>query len=714
MLPRRIIAVSADKAFAKQLAIALKAAGGTVDAYPSLDGLGTGDLRAALAVVHLDGELAGEAMRLLEMLTGDTRVIAILPRSNLAAVVDVMQGSDRVAGMMVADDFDTRDLSAMATRVIAGDIFGLEKLTRWGTQIHSFLVGDYQEKSVCISQISEFAAAMGVRRKYRESIEQCLDEMLMNALYDAPVDEQGRSIFSEIPTKTRISLRLEQKAVVQYACDGKQFAVAVRDAFGTLERATVLQFLHKCLHNEQQIDRKAGGAGLGLYLMTSSSTDVYFNVLPGVATEAVCTFDLEAPKLQIESFGFFTERIDASGRLVGGPSRRLPVGATHPIERRAATAAAAPRGMISLLVAAILITLGLVVVVAWPRLVGDPRTSVTVLTVPAGAMIEIEGKNAGTAANGSLVVRDLEIGRAYPIVARMDGYEPKQAVVQPRDAKDNAITLELVALAANVVLESTPPGAAVEIEGRAAGTTPLTLATLPPGKPVQIVFKKAGYQDAVARLEVPRPGRETRLIQPLAVAQELARVRLESEPPGAQVFQNGQLIPAVTTPTEVLVEANKPVRFVLMMEGKVPAVIEAFTPARGADDLVKRGTLTDGAHLRVAVNAEGKATITGTPHCQGLALPADCVLAPGTYAVELAVTGGPRIGRTVKLAARDVEVKLELGFVDAGPGRVVVLPGGGVRRAVFEPGPRRLTISDGGTSRTVLVTVRAGATVTAP
>jgi hypothetical protein len=91
------------------------------------------------------------------------------------------------------------------------------------------LVGDYQEKSLCIAQLSQFAEQMGVRRKYREAIEQALDEMLMNALYDAPVDEHGKPIFSEIPTKTRISLRVEQKVVVQYACDGSRFAIGVRD-----------------------------------------------------------------------------------------------------------------------------------------------------------------------------------------------------------------------------------------------------------------------------------------------------------------------------------------------------------------------------------------------------------------------------------------------------------------------------------------------------
>ncbi|HEX7704157.1 MAG TPA: hypothetical protein VF403_25620, partial [Kofleriaceae bacterium] len=283
MLARRIIAVSPDKGFGKQVATALKAAGGAVDLHANIDELGKGEIQAALVVLHLEGDLAMAAADLLPRLSGDARVICILPRSNLAAVVDTMQASDRVAGLLTTEQFDSRELSALATRVLVGDIFGLEKMINWGTLVHSQLVGDYQEKSLAISQISEFAELMGVRRKYRESIEQCVDEMLMNALYDAPVDENGQPLFSEIPTKTRISLRVEQKVVVQYACDGKRFAVSVRDAFGTLERATVLRYLHKCLHAEQQIDRKVGGAGLGLYLMVNSATAVLFNVLPKVA-----------------------------------------------------------------------------------------------------------------------------------------------------------------------------------------------------------------------------------------------------------------------------------------------------------------------------------------------------------------------------------------------------------------------------------------------
>ncbi|HET7504312.1 MAG TPA: PEGA domain-containing protein [Kofleriaceae bacterium] len=712
MLARRIIALSPDKAFAKQLAVALKAAGGTVDTHLTLEELGAAEIQAALVVVHLDGAMVDAAAALIPRMLGETRVIAILPRTSLAAVVEIMQGSDRVAGMMVAEDFDITLLSAMATRVLAGDIFGLEKHIAWGAQIHSFLVGDYQEKSLCISQISEFCELMGVRRKYRESIEQCLDEMLMNALYDAPVDEQGRQIFSEIPTKTRISLRVEQKVVVQYVCDGKQFAIGVRDSFGTLERATVLRYLDKCLHTEQQIDRKVGGAGLGLYIITNSATGVFFNVLPGVATEAVCTFDLEAPKVQLESFGFFVEKIDAAGRLASGPSKRLPAGASHPVERRShPPAPAGSRALIIVLAAAIVTTLGLGALVAWPRIFGGERTQIEIHTIPAGAVIEIEGRNAGTATGGTLVIQDLEVGRAYPVVARLDGYEPRQAVIQPHEGA-GPVTLELVAHAATVEIDTVPTGASIEIDGKPVGVSPLTLRSLPPGTPAVVTFKKAGYHDATAKLGVPGPGKETRLIQPLAVSEELARVKLVSEPPGAQVVQNGQLVAGVVTPCELLVEAGKPTRFVLTMPHKIPVILAPFTPPRGADDIELSGKLVDGVTLHLRANLEARFRVAGAPYCQDVAAPFDCVVTPGSHLIELIAAQAPRITRTVVAKQKDLDVKFELGYVEASAGKLVqVAPGMATQRATFEVGAHRVTITGGddGTHQASVV-VRPGVT----
>ena len=717
MLARRVVALCADKGLGKQLAVALKAAGGAVDLHASLDELGKGELQAALVVVHLDGELATAAPELVTRLTGDARIIVVLPKTNLELMVDLMQSSERFAGAIVAEDFDSAHLTGLATRILLGDIFGLEKMIPWGVQVHSQLVGDYQEKALCIAQLSEFAELMGVRRKYREAIEQCADEMLMNALYDAPVDDEGKQIFSEIPTKTRISLRVEQKVVVQYACDGKQFALSVRDAFGTLERGTVLKYLHKCLYAEQQIDRKAGGAGLGLYLMVNSATTVFFNVLPRVATEALCIFDLETPKLQLEQFGFFTEKIDASGRLASGPSKKLPAGASHPVERRSVTnvpvSAGTPRGLIWILSLAIVAMFALILIAAWPRLFGSgvKMTSVSFTSKPPGATIEIEGKPAGTTSEAGLV-QQLEVGRAYPVMARLDGYEPKLSVIEPRGS--DHVTFELTSVAPKIEIDSQPSGAQVEIDGKQVGTTPVTINSLAAGSSAAIKFTKAGYDPVTAHLDVPGPGKEVRLVQPLSIAEELAKVHVTSDPPGAQVVPNGQLLAGVVTPAEVLVEAGKPQRLMLTMPHHIPVVFETFTPGRGDDRIEKSGKLGTGTEVRIDANIEGRVTIQGAIGCKDLPTPATCVVPPGGYSIDFIGAQNARATHTVQLANKDRVEKFEFGFVQAGPGKQLRLPGAGtVPKAAFEVGIRSVTVGDDAGAHAVNVRVKANETVTA-
>jgi hypothetical protein len=65
--------------------------------------------------------------------------------------------------------------------------------------------------------MSDFASAMSVRRKYREAIKQCADEMLMNALYDAPVDTDGKQLFADVPIKERIAMQVAIQTTQNYS-----------------------------------------------------------------------------------------------------------------------------------------------------------------------------------------------------------------------------------------------------------------------------------------------------------------------------------------------------------------------------------------------------------------------------------------------------------------------------------------------------------------
>jgi hypothetical protein len=702
MLARRVIALSPDKAFAKQIGTALRAAGGAVEVHQTLDGLGKGELQASLVVVHVDGDLAGAVEQLYPRLAGDGRLIAILPKPDLVRTIAIMGLSERIAGVLNAEHFKASDLTSMATRLLAGDIFGLEKLVPWGTKIYSQLVGDYQEKSLCIAQVSEFAELMGVRRKYREAVEQVVDEMLMNALYDAPVDDQGKQIFADIPTKTRISLRMEQKVVVQYACDDKTFSVSVRDSFGTLDRATVVRYIDKCLHSEQQIDRKTGGAGLGLYLMANSTTRMFFNVLPGVATEAVCSFDLDQPKVQLQKLAFFNERIDAAGRLAAGPSRLLPAGVSHPVERRQGTrgdrreepAARSSGAVVLALSTAILLLLVLIGLVAYPRLRPPPTGGLEVVTSP-GATVEVDGKVRGVAdEEGRLTIDGLEAGRSYAVTASLEGHVASRALAAVEDGREAQVELPLAAENSRVMIDSDPSGATVVIEGgEAIGTTPLVTTRFAPGSKVRLVLSRRGFADEIVDLTTPGPGGEAQVTRELDVSPEVASIIVTSDPPGAEIAIDGQKQVAVTTPTaEILVAAGKPHTVTFELEGYLPVTVK-ITPGRGARELPVTAKLVRAISIKVTSNLDARVTIDKVEGCERKATPATCAVTPGSYELKLETTKvAGKVVRPVKAVDKDLTVDIDLGIVEAPEDAQLLVNRKEVSKVALEVGKRVVTV----------------------
>ena len=715
MLARRVIALSVDKAFGKVMATALRAAGGVVELHSTIEAMGTGELQAALLVVHLDGALASALEDLALRLRDDARLIVILPSHALPQTVDAMKMSDKIAGVLVQTDMRPGELAAMATRVLAGDIFGLEKLVPWGTRIYSTLVGDYQEKSLCIAQLMEFAELMGVRRKYRDNIERCLDEMLMNALYDAPVDEHGKPVFADIPTKSRIGLRMEQKVVVQYACDGRVFAMSVRDSFGALERGTILRYLYKCLHSEQQIDRKTGGAGLGLYFIASSASRFLINVLPGVATECVVTHDLEAPKVELEAFGYFQEKIDAAGRLAAGPSRLLPQGATHPVERRAG-AQRAPRGVVLGLSAAIALLVALIALVAYPRFAKPSTTAVRITVDPPGATVELDGRVRGVATDGTLLVTGLEVGRAYRVAAHKDGHSPAETVFQPADKPPTNLDLRLVPRTATLEIDSDPRGAVLMIGGREVGVTPTTLTSLAPGSDAAVTITRVGYAPIERTIRVPAAGAEAHLSLTLAIDPSFASLAVTSTPPGADVYLDGQRQVGQVTPVkELLVEAGRPHKISLRLAKHAPATI-AVTPTAGARAVPVTATLVPGAAIAITANVDARATVVGVAACVRKPLPLDCPVPAGRYDVDIeALRPSGVTRRPVEVSDDTIALDVKFGIVEARPGSQLVVAGRRLPRLALEEGKRTVRVADAaGAETNVEVKVIAGKPILVP
>jgi hypothetical protein len=119
-------------------------------------------------------------------------------------------------------------------------------------------------------------------------------------------------------------------------------------------------------------------------------------------------------------------------------------------------------------------------------------------------MVTIEGKSLPAPATFELKRRD----EAYTIVAEKAGYQTETTTYSVKQKlKEITITLEPLQIQREAMIKSTPDGAIVTIDGKAAGTTPFTKPvtfTRPnktsPWTPLSVTLAKPDYQSESFRL----------------------------------------------------------------------------------------------------------------------------------------------------------------------------------------------------------------------
>jgi len=79
------------------------------------------------------------------------------------------------------------------------------------------------------------------------------DELLMNAIFDAPTDAEGKSIFGDDAHSKDIPLDGKHSVEMQVGFDGKYAAVLVSDHFGSLDPPRLLEKLAQNYSEEEYV-----------------------------------------------------------------------------------------------------------------------------------------------------------------------------------------------------------------------------------------------------------------------------------------------------------------------------------------------------------------------------------------------------------------------------------------------------------------------------
>lgn len=268
----RALCVVRDPNLRRTLQRTLHAAGSAVE-FVDVDDVGAIGDADAPDLVFLDAE----ARRALDPSRWPEASVVVLGESlDDDSVVELFR---RTAEHLIADDqLDEHEVVTTSIKVLTGDLFGIEKYLGWGARIDEYEVSGYDDKRTALEEVEEFAREAGARRSLITRIESVVDELLMNALYDAP--GTGDTGFP---------------ALLRLGTDGRILAVSVEDRYGRLDRGDIVDHVTRARREKgrpREADDDGGGAGLGLYFIVAHATRIIANVEEGRRTEMICLFDL--------------------------------------------------------------------------------------------------------------------------------------------------------------------------------------------------------------------------------------------------------------------------------------------------------------------------------------------------------------------------------------------------------------------------------------
>ena len=198
------------------------------------------------------------------------------------------------------------ELTITAHKLIHRDLFGADKYLLWGTQLHVHNLVKASERAQLVSQIADSVRARGQSARVASMAQLVADELLSNAVHNAPVDSAGDHFRKDLARDTELELDDKHAVRLRWGCDARYLAIEVTDQFGSLDRDTILLSLSK-----SSVRDSGGGAGMGIALAYRSCDHLVFNLSPGKRTEIIALIDVRYPpseRAPVSSYNVFVEK----------------------------------------------------------------------------------------------------------------------------------------------------------------------------------------------------------------------------------------------------------------------------------------------------------------------------------------------------------------------------------------------------------------------
>jgi hypothetical protein len=157
------------------------------------------------------------------------------------------------------------------------------------------------EKQAILEKLNFFLMQDNKLISLKELCIQVADEMYMNSIFSAPVDETGKHIFQNLRRDQNISFPAGKSAKLFSCYSSSRVIVGCTDPYGSLRIQTLVSYMNAVFLNDQAKTKSeaAGGAGVGLKYMVENASLFYSFIKPGEFSFVACGFLLKGMKANL-------------------------------------------------------------------------------------------------------------------------------------------------------------------------------------------------------------------------------------------------------------------------------------------------------------------------------------------------------------------------------------------------------------------------------
>jgi hypothetical protein len=228
-----------------------------------------------------------------------TWVIVLHPSADVE-LLSLIEAHPQVVGLVQTTDdlapVRPWELTYLVRRLVASSEPSplTSELLAWGASTVSWRPSTTQQLHTAVHQVEQLAKRLGCTRRQIALTSSAAHELLMNAVYDAPVDPSGQPLHAH-DRRAEVQLAPHHVPTLALTASGDYIALDVLDPNGRLSRSRFLRGVLRGLRNANrdtiEFDRSHGGAGLGMATLFQSSVVLRAEVTPRQRTHVSWVHD---------------------------------------------------------------------------------------------------------------------------------------------------------------------------------------------------------------------------------------------------------------------------------------------------------------------------------------------------------------------------------------------------------------------------------------